>query len=418
MRIFTKLLVIIVAIAISYSYTVNAQVSINTDGSAPAASAMLDVKSNTKGMLMPRMTLAEIRAISNPADGLMVYNTDYGLILIYILADNKWKEVQYGSGEISLPATYTIGTGGSCANTTVNANYYGGVALVAANTVTLEATVTQVGTWSITTNTVNGYYFSAVGTFTTTGIIQVTLAGSGTPVTAQTDNFTATAYGGGTCTFSVTVEVNTCGSLLSYGGQNYTTVLIGSQCWMAQNLNIGTMIAGNTDQTDNGTIEKYCYDNNTSNCSLYGGLYQWNEMMQYSTGESIQGICPAGWHLPSDNEVKTLEMQLGMSQSQADATSWRGTNEGSKLAGLASLWTDGALDSDPGFGTSNFAALPGGLRSYANSLFYNMGDYALFWTSSENGASGRLRELIYSQTRVGRFDINKFQGTSVRCVKD
>ena len=86
MRIFTKLLVIIVAIAISYSYTVNAQVSINTDGSAPAASAMLDVKSNTKGMLMPRMTLAEIRAISNPADGLMA-NSYFDALVIFA----RWK---------------------------------------------------------------------------------------------------------------------------------------------------------------------------------------------------------------------------------------------------------------------------------------------------------------------------------------
>lgn len=417
MSIFTKMLIII-AITTSYSYAVNAQVSVNTDGSSPDASAILDVKSNTKGMLIPRMTLNEIRAISNPADGLMVYNTDYGIMFIFILADNKWKEVQYGNSEINLPATYTIGTGGSCANTTVNGNYYGGVMLVAANTVTIDATVTQVGDWSIATNTVNGYYFSSVGTFTTTGTVQVTLAGSGTPVTAQTDNFTATAIGGSTCTFSVTVEVNTCGNLLSYGGQNYTTELIGSQCWMEENLNIGTMVYGNTNQTDNGTIEKYCYDNNTSNCSLYGGLYQWNEMMQYSTGESIQGICPAGWHLPSDNEVKTLEMQLGMSQSQADATSWRGTNEGSKLAGIASLWTDGLLKSDQSFGTSNFTAIPGGSRGYSNGFFNDMGDFALFWTSSENGTNGWLRELNYNLTRVGRFDINKSQGISVRCVKD
>ncbi len=90
----------------------------------PEESALLDLNSNSKGMLIPRMTQAEIAAITNPANGLQAFNTDDGILYIYILAENKWKEVQYGTGEILPSASYTIGTGGSCANTNVNGNYY------------------------------------------------------------------------------------------------------------------------------------------------------------------------------------------------------------------------------------------------------------------------------------------------------
>ena len=121
-------------------------------------------------------------------------------------------------------------------------------------------------------------------------------------------------------------------------GNAYNTVEIGNQCWMQENLNVGTPIGsfesdGTTlnPQTDNATIEKYCYGYSThgdagqlatgeANCDTYGGLYQWDEMMQYETQEGTQGICPAGWHIPSDDEWKTLEMHLGMTQAQADIT--------------------------------------------------------------------------------------------------
>ncbi len=87
---------------------------------------------------------------------------------------------------------------------------------------------------------------------------------------------------------------------------------------MGGNLKLGKMINGIDNQTDNATIEKYCYDNNPANCDIYGGPYQWDEMMKYATAESSQGFCPVGWHLPSDDEFKTIEMTLGMTQAEAD----------------------------------------------------------------------------------------------------
>ncbi len=70
-------------------------------------------------------------------------------------------------------------------------------------------------------------------------------------------------------------------------GQTYTTVQIGDQCWMAENLNIGEMINSGSNMTNNGVIEKYCFSNDPANCETYGGLYQWNEMMEYSTTAGV-----------------------------------------------------------------------------------------------------------------------------------
>src|SRR5680860_466898 len=106
---------------------------------------------------------------------------------------------------------------------------------------------------------------------------------------------------------------------------------IGTQVWAKYNLNVGTMITGVTAQTNNSILEKYCYSNTESNCTTYGGLYQWNEAMQYVTTEGTQGICPTGSHIPSDNDWKILEMQLGMTQAQVDTAVWRGTDQGTQL---------------------------------------------------------------------------------------
>ena len=101
----------------------------------------------------------------------------------------------------------------------------------------------------------------------------------------------------------------TCGtSTVDYEGQTYSTVQIDTQCWFAENLNVGTMlVSGSTNPTDNGTIEKWCYNNSTTNCTNEGGLYNWDEMMDYTTTEEAQGICPSGWHIPTHTEMTDME---------------------------------------------------------------------------------------------------------------
>ncbi|MCX6266050.1 MAG: hypothetical protein NTW16_01645, partial [Bacteroidetes bacterium] len=122
--------------------------------------------------------------------------------------------------------------------------------------------------------------------------------------TAAALNRTTSACGtpGVPCTGTPTV---------TYGGQVYNTVQIGTQCWLKENLNIGTRIDGSQGQTNNAVVEKYCYDDIESNCSLYGALYLWNEMMQYTTSEGVQGICPIDWHIPTDVEWTAATTFLG-----------------------------------------------------------------------------------------------------------
>ena len=196
-------------------------------------------------------------------------------------------------------------------------------------------------------------------------------------------------------------------------GNVYNTVQIGDQCWMKENLNVGIKINGDQEMQDNSTIEKYCYDDNETNCDIYGGLYQWNEMMQYTTQEDAQGICPSGWHLPTDAEWKQLEMHLGMSQSEADDTGWRGTDEGEKMKSISGWYNNGN-----GTNSSGFTALPGGYR-YNSGSFYTLGSYGLWWSSTEcSGTLAWYRGLDYDFDQVSRYDDYKTHGFSVRCLKD
>ena len=211
-----------------------------------------------------------------------------------------------------------------------------------------------------------------------------------------------------------------CGDPLIYDGQSYATVQIGGQCWMADNLNVGTMINGNSNQSDNNILEKYCFDNNSANCATYGGLYYWSEMMQYSTTESTQGICPTGWHLPSDNEWMTLEESLGMCSGTGTACSgasgWRGINEGSKMAGNATLWDSGPLVNDSGFGTSHLDIIPAGY--IYDKVFHYISGGTYMWSSTENGNFAWYRDLGYGYKAVDRNYVKKKHGFVVRCVKD
>jgi len=193
-------------------------------------------------------------------------------------------------------------------------------------------------------------------------------------------------------------------------GQTYEVAPIDNQCWMAENLNYD---AGG---------DSWCFNNFSSHCNTYGRLYDWDAVMQgesssNSNPSGVQGVCPEGWHVPSDEEWKELEMQLGMSQSEAENTGYRGTNEGSKLAGNASLWDDGELESNSEFGSSGFTALPGG-RRYDSGPFTDFGAYGYWWSSTEGSFDQPWhRSLDDSHSNVYRSSQYKEYGFSVRCVK-
>ena len=210
-------------------------------------------------------------------------------------------------------------------------------------------------------------------------------------------------------------------TIIDIDGNVYETIAIGEQVWMKENLKVthyndGSEIPtgySNSEWVNLSTGAYAVYDDNESNADTYGYLYNW-----YAVDDE-RGVCPEEWHVPTDDEIKQLEMYLGMSQEEADDTGYRGTNEGSKLAGRADLWNDGALENNPEFGTSGFDFLPGGYRSYSNGSYYYMGFYGDFWSSTEsNSGSAWGRRLGYYYSEVDRSNYYKRIGFSVRCIRD
>ncbi len=190
---------------------------------------------------------------------------------------------------------------------------------------------------------------------------------------------------------------------VTYAGKTYNTVQIGEQCWLKENLDVGTMIESNSaddNQTDNGIIEKYCYYNDPANCNTYGGLYQWDEAMQYVNDEGGQGICPNGWHLPTYTEFLTLSEEVN-----GDGNALKEIGQG----------TDGGA----GTNESGFSALLAGNRFNNNGEFGGVGDGAYFRISTEINNFSTYGMSLHNYQSVVHFDNHgKGTGVSVRCVKD
>lgn len=216
---------------------------------------------------------------------------------------------------------------------------------------------------------------------------------------------------------------NPCPGLESveYLGKTYFTVLIGNQCWLRENLDAGQMINSSQQQTDNGTIEKYCYNNDVENCNKYGGLYQWDELMQYQTGAKSRGICPPGFHIPTDEEFKTLEGYLdsvyGIGNDIWNTLEWRGTDAGGKLK--AEGTDDWGAPNTGATNASGFTALPHGYKENISDAFSGYAAYLTLWTSSEqNDELVWRRALSYYYSQVYRSYHDKRFGYSARCIRD
>jgi uncharacterized protein (TIGR02145 family) len=129
-----------------------------------------------------------------------------------------------------------------------------------------------------------------------------------------------------------------------------------------------------------------------------------------------RNIAPEGWHVPTDEDWKQPEIYIGMSQADADATGWRGTDEGGKLKEAGTTHWQG-----PNTGATNesgFTALPGGYRNH-DGYFDVMGDYAFYWSSTEGSSYyAWFRSLYCYISQVYRDYYDKRNGFSVRCVKD
>jgi len=222
------------------------------------------------------------------------------------------------------------------------------------------------------------------------------------------------------------------GSLSDIEGNSYATIEIGTQVWMAENLRVtqyadGTPISELSDAAEWAALspetQAYCwYGNLSDDEDTASVLYTWatamNGMESSDTIPSgIQGVCPDGWHLPSDAEWKVLEMFLGMSLSEADRTEWRGSDEGAKLKETGySKWLKAPAG---GSNSSGYTAVPGGFRS-ASGSFYNYPQYASYWTSTDEPDTEKayFRTLKYDSEQVYRQYNTMTMGFSVRCVQD
>jgi len=195
----------------------------------------------------------------------------------------------------------------------------------------------------------------------------------------------------------------------------YKYVKIGTQTWMAENLAYLPAVSPSSDGSETSPLY-YVYDYEGSsiseakskgNYTSYGVLYNW---------EAAKIACPSGWHLPTDEEWKTLEKNQGMSDTQADAQWYRDSGKvGCKLkeAGT-SHWISSDTDVT---NSSGFKALPGGVRFSGG--FYSLGFHTDFWSASESGTSDAwTRNLYFTNDGVYRDNSNRYCGFSVRCLQN
>lgn len=204
------------------------------------------------------------------------------------------------------------------------------------------------------------------------------------------------------------------GTVSDIDGNSYKTVKIGSQEWMAENLKTtkykdGTLIPYVTDKTvwKNSTTPAYCwYDNDIANKDIYGALYKWYTV---NTGK----LCPAGWHVPTDDEFNTLELSLGMPSAVVNEWGWRGTDQGEQMKNDAGWASDGN-----GTNKSGFSALPAGYRNYTAGDYFGIGVITYWWSSSDEGLNAWYRRLDGANKDIYKANTTKTSGKSIRCVKD
>ena len=242
----------------------------------------------------------------------------------------------------------------------------------------------------------SGILYTTAGTYDV--ILTITTA-EGTSVERKEDYIVVEQLPGG------------CGSTASVtdiDGNTYGVVTIGSQCWMAENLNVsrfrdGTAIPVVTDNATWQSLESPAvtsYGNDNANDATYGKLYNW-----YAVGDA-RGICPDGWRVPHDNDYRVLTDYLDPD----------GDFSGGRLKAVGTdFWqapNDGANNS------SGFSGLPGGMR-FREGMFDHIGRRGTFWTVREDGDfEAYFMTLTYDTPLAYRTRIFKQSGFSCRCIKE
>ena len=209
-----------------------------------------------------------------------------------------------------------------------------------------------------------------------------------------------------------------CGDELEYQGDMYATVEIGEQCWFGDNLQNAAYRNG--DPLSPSTTWAYGADDGECfslspdgdacdegwSYSEYGRLYSWVAV------NDDRGLCPTGWHVPSDAEWMDLEMALGMDAAEVTGTGFRGTDQGAQLKS-----TYGYDQGGNGSNSSGFSGLPGGFRT-TTPVYNSAGYYGNWWTSSPGGVGAFLRFICYDTDQISRGTQDQGFGLSVRCIQD
>jgi uncharacterized protein (TIGR02145 family) len=295
-------------------------------------------------------------------------------------------------------ATLITTTPSSITSTTASSG--GNISNDGGGTITARGVVwstTQNPTIALTTKTNNG---TGTGSFTSS----ITGLSPGTVyyVRAYATNSAGTAYGN-----QQTLTTATSSNPVDVDGNVYTTVTIGTQVWMAENLKTTKYRNGNaipTNLTDaawgSTTTGAYAiYNNDADNNTTYGKVYNW-----YAVADS-RNLCPVGWHVPSDGEWTILENHLGGASVA-----------GGKLKSTSSLWTAPNANAT---NESGFSGLPGGFR-FSGGIYLDVGGYGFWWSSTElfPTSNAWYRNLLYNVGNSGRDNLSKRNGYSVRCIKD
>jgi uncharacterized protein (TIGR02145 family) len=240
-----------------------------------------------------------------------------------------------------------------------------------------------------------GGTYSGPGVNSITGVFTPSAAGTG--IKTITYSYTNAALCSASRSRNIIVQpapVFACGNNLTDIRDNkvYSTVHIGSQCWLASNLNYGSILASSQDQRDNCVAEKYCYNDNPMNCTNLGGLYQWDELMLFDETPADQGFCPPGWHIPTENEWNTLFANF--------------TNNA--FAGSPLKYS----------GYSGFNALLTGAR-HINKDWDFQGFATFFWSSTPLGSTKAWAHGMNDfDPSVSAYPASRVNAFSVRCLKD
>ena len=312
-------------------------------------------------------------------------------------------EVTFTTVAVNLPTLTTLDI--SCSNST-SASIGGNISSDGGSAITARGVC-----WSTTSGptTANSKTSDGTGSGSFPSIMTRLTGGTTYYVRAYATNSSGTSYGNEVSFTTVLASFPNCGTVTDIDGNVYNTVTIGTQCWMAENLQTtryrnGDPIPNVTDNIAWGalTTGAYCWYNNDAATyqADYGALYNW-----YTVADS-RNVCPTGWHVPTDTEWATLTTFLG----------------GENVAGGSLKETCFNHWNSPNTGATNltgFTALPGGLRAPVAGWIGFIYDMGFWWSSSEYDINnGSYVKMYSSDSSLNWQPAQKQHGASVRCVRD